>query len=202
MKKQIILLLLSVICMKTNAQLSTLKAGVNLNSDKVDYPSWELSFERALGKKFSINGTYNYSQFHKDVNQEALISNNLGPIYGATGFTHYNHTLIIEGRYYLKSNTTGVFFQMGIPFTYYTEERFYTSPSGDGSVKHNFFAICTIGGFGIKYPFTKNFGVEMSMNFSPSFNFLDVDYGTSGFIKSGVKLFYSFDKATRMNTAR
>jgi hypothetical protein len=192
MKLKFVVLILMIISIKANAQLSTIKAGINLNADKVDYASWEISFERLICKKYSFNLTYNYAQPHKEGNNFTGDPTS----FGTTGFTNFNHTIILEGRYYLKSNISGIFFQLGIPFTYSIEESFYTSPAGDGSTKHDYLAICTIAGFGLKYPISNKFGVEMNMNISPSFNFLDVDYGTSGFIKTGVKLYFTLDKSS------
>src|SRR6187402_110977 len=69
MKKQLIVLFLLALCIKTHAQTSTFKAGGNYNADianhklgKLNFPSWEISYERGLCKKFSISGTYNYAR--------------------------------------------------------------------------------------------------------------------------------------------
>ena len=188
-------------CIKANAQLSTLKVGANFNADiashklgKLNYPSWEVSFERAFSKKFSYNITYNYARRHYEIYNEYNSTQYPGLYSGPKAFTIFDHAFILEARYYLKSTATGIYFHLGIPFTYSLEQRFATSPYGDNMRETSSFAISTIGGFGIKYPLSQRFGVEMDVSISPSFNFLDVDYGTSGFIKSGVKLFFLLNK--------
>ncbi len=203
MKKQFVTLLFIVLSTVTNAQVSAVKAGGNYNADfashklgKMNYPSWEISYERGLGKKFSINGSFNYARRTYDLYNGPYLLADGSLIYGAEGIIEYDQIFILEGRYYLKSNNSGIFFQMGIPFTYTTSVRSLNSTSNQYSysLSSNYFAISTFGGLGIKYPLTLRFGIEMNMSISPSFNFLDVDYGSSGFIKTGVKLFYSFDK--------
>lgn len=86
-------------------------------------------------------------------------------------------------------NTAGLYFTAGIPVTYSTETRLprivniYEDP-----VHHSHFTVTTIAGFGLKHPLSKRIDFEMNMNISPNINFVDVDYGTSGFVKSGFKL--------------
>ena len=195
MKKLLSILFVFAVSIGANAQLSTVKLGANYNAEiiahklgKINYPSMDISFERALGKKFSINGTYNYSKLQYDLSSDFYSSSH-------SGYNNYNHALILEGRFYLTSNTTGLFFQLGIPFTLSIEERFDSSPLFHGTDNRYTYAISTFGGIGIKYPLSSRFGLEMNMSMSPSLNFLGVDYGTSGFIKSGIKLFYTFGKS-------
>jgi len=205
MIKQLIVLFLVTLTMQTNAQ-STFKAGANYNADivshklgKINYPSWEISYERGLCEKFSINGTYNYARrAYEESNNRYWFPDGTGNgyiVYGSQGYILYDQHLIIEGRYYLKSNKSGIYFHLGIPFTYTISKWFVNTVTNQYSAKKysDDFAISTIGGLGIKYPITERFGVEMNISLSPSLNFLNVDYGTSGFIKSGVRLFVTLD---------
>ncbi len=194
MKKTIVILFLLMFGMGTYAQLSTVKLGANNNADivmhklgKISYPSYEVSFERVLGKKFSMNASYNFSK------RQLILNTDINSV--ERGYNHYDHTLILEGRYYLTSNTSGVFFQMGIPISVSIEKSFISSPYKESSFSRYSYAISTFGGIGIKYPLSSRFGLEMTMSISPSLNFLGFDYGSSGFIKSGVKLFYTFGKS-------
>src|SRR4051812_24353153 len=103
---------------------SYLKAGINLNSDivnhklgKLVYPSYEINYERGLGKHFSISLGYNYSL--RSVSEENYESSYY-PSY--TEWNNYNHAIIPEGRYYFKSNKDGFFIQAGLPYTISIEQ--------------------------------------------------------------------------------
>ena len=52
-----------------------------------------------------------------------------------------------------------------------------------------------MGGVGIKYPISKKVGIEMNFNYSPSLNLIDFEYGSSGFIKTGIKIYFSLDRS-------
>lgn len=52
-------------------------------------------------------------------------------------------------------------------------------------------------GVGLKYPVAEKFAVEMNISMTPSFDFFDLDYGTAGFIKSGLKVTYAPGKSSQ-----
>jgi hypothetical protein len=205
MKKLLVVLFLLALTASAYAQ-SAFKAGGNYNADivshklgKISYPSWEISYERGLCKKFSINGTYNYARraYEENNNRYWFPDGSAAGsiVYGSQGYIKYDQTFIVEGRYYLKSNSSGIYFHLGIPFTYTISKWFVNTVTNQYSAKKysDDFAISTIGGLGIKYPISQRFGIEMNMSLSPSLNFLNIDYGTSGFIKSGVRFFVALD---------
>jgi hypothetical protein len=185
------------------AQKSIVKAGAYFNADiadhklgKINYPSLEASYELAFGNKFSLNLSYNYAkrEYESGYTGEGFQVFYYNPKY----FINYDQSIIIEGRYYIKSNSTGFFVQAGIPFTYTIEKSYNKIPlPGESDHKVYSYAISTFGGIGVKCPFSDRFGVEINIAVHPSYNFLDVDYGTSGFIKSGVKLFFALDKVKK-----
>jgi len=184
-----------------HAQLYTLKAGANYNADVVDhklgklsYPSYEINFERALGKKFSISLGYNFAI--RDYKQAPDLRFDRYSFSGNVEWKHYDHVFIPEVRYYLKSNTEGFFFQLGFPLTYSLEKDYFYSPTGITNYYTHSSSLSVFGGIGIRYQLCSKVGVEMTMNISPSADlFGDVDYGTSGFIKSGIRFFYTFRKS-------
>jgi len=196
--------ILVVICMfvacRVSAQQSVIKGGINFNSDFVDhklgrlsYPSYEFSFERTLGKKISLSLGYNFAVRDYTMSNPELFT--FGYFWGNRRWTNFDHVLIPEFRYYAASNDKGLFFQFGLPLTYSIEKDYFYSPNGIQNTYQHSIALSVFAGFGLKYPLSKNWGIEMSISISPSADLLgDVDYGTSGFIKSGVKLFYTFKK--------
>jgi hypothetical protein len=173
------------------------KLGPNLNSDIVDhklgrltYPSYEINFEYIVGKHFSASLGYNYAItkvkeiYYESANFESY-----------TQWTDYNHAFIPEFRYYLKDFNEGVFLQCGLPFTHSVEKRSWSGINGQGSfIPAAYNTLTLFGGLGIIYHFNKNLGIEMNCNISPSADLLgEVDYGTSGFVKTGLRFLYTFD---------
>jgi len=109
-------------------------------------------------------------------------------------FTNFDKIFIAEARYYLKSTNEGLFFEVGIPVFFTAERRIYTSEAFTLESRHSYIAANAFGGLGIKYQLTSNLGVEMNATIKSFLDFFDLDYGSAGFIKSGVKLFMNLDK--------
>jgi hypothetical protein len=177
------------------SQSSLIKAGVNLNSDYVDhkigklvYPGFEVNYERILSKKISVSIGYNYAKR----NYNAFIPDYI--MGAALRSENTDHIIIPEFRYYLESTNEGFFIQTGLPYTVSIETRVSRSPAG--SIKSNgpwSQALSCFAGIGIKHSIKSHFGLEMTCNISPSANFLgDLDYGTSGFFKTGLRIYYAF----------
>jgi len=178
---------------------SVLKIGSNLNTDFVGhklgmmvYPSFEINYERILSRKFSLSLGYNYAvkdygtQFY-----EAPVS-----LYSFTyHWMDYVHTIIPEARYYFESSRDGVFIQAGLPFTYTVTKHSNLSMGGSENYSEYLNALTCFVGLGLKHQFNPHWGVEFFINISPSADLLgEVDYGASGFFKSGIKMFYNFDR--------
>jgi hypothetical protein len=194
--KKLIFIFAAFFAFNVNAQ-TIIKTGANFNADvvphklgKINYPSFELSVERVMCTRFSLYATYNYAKRDYRNNSYTI---DYSPFYTQIyhpPYVNYDHTLILGNRFYFKNPMEGFYIQGGIPFTYYTETAHYP----EGNFSRSYFAISTMIGAGLKYPLSKKLALEMNFDFSPSFNLLDVDYGTSGFIKSGLKLNYIFNK--------
>lgn len=196
MKKLLTIIFMLISTANLFSQNSVIKAGVNFNADiaghklgKLNYPSYELNFERCLANKFSFNLGYNFAKRNYTVNNESYYQTFIA-VKNQRSWIHLDHSIILSGRYYLMTNKQGLFFEFGIPFTYSIEKDYY---NGQKFYEHGLWAISTFAGAGIKYPFNSICGVEMNFNISPSFNFLGVDYGTSGFIKSGLRFVWTLD---------
>lgn len=117
---------------------------------------------------------------------------------GYSRFRDIDYIVIPELRYYIFSNQTGPYAQFGIPVIIFTQQRFDESGTYVTG-QREFVAVNAFAGVGIKYPLTQKFGVEMNISVTPSFNFLGQDYGTGGFIKSGLKVYYTLKGKADIN---
>ena len=183
------------------SQKSTFKLGANLHSDIIEhkngrliYPGFEVNYEWQLSRKFSLNIGYNYS------NRKLESAYDWKTIILYAPYTNYlsemqhtrAHVFLPEIRYYLKSSEEGLFFQAGMPFTY--EETHYErfSSVSEYTFVDSYRSLTCIFGLGLKYKFNMHLGMELIGSISPSFNLLNhVDYGSAGFIKSGIKILYA-----------
>ncbi len=195
MKTKFKLLLASMILLtwlNASAQTSYLKFGASFNATYLKenqltnaYPSWELSYEKSLGKKWSIGLGFNYS---KRVTEARFETSDYK-------FTNYDKMFVLEGRYYFFSTDKGPFLQLGgsIFSTKGVSVVKDYSTSTQTTYTHNRTGANIYGGLGLKYPITPKWGFEMTVNITPNINGIE-DYGTGGYIRSGVKLTYSLGK--------
>ncbi|MEO7989773.1 MAG: hypothetical protein ABI663_09545 [Chryseolinea sp.] len=181
--------------LNASAQASYLKFGASFNATYLKenqltntYPSWELSYERSLGNKWSIALGFNYSKRLTEAPFQTVNTYDYK-------FTNYDKMFVLEGRYYFLSTDKGPFLQLGGSI-FSTKEIFvfkdYTSGMQTTST-HNRTGANVYGGLGLKYPITPKLGFEMTLNITPNINGIE-DYGTGGYIRSGVKLTYALGK--------
>ncbi len=199
MKKLVTVLLLMFFGIVASAQMNTIKTGVNINSEnwpskylhQINYPSWDISYERFIGSKFSISGTINYAKrlYPSDQDNFRLVDHN----------EFHDWGLVPEGRYYLKQNSSGLFFRIAIPVTYTTYTFRQYSYNSSGQIIHTSsdesyeYSIMALTGFGVKASLTRKFGIEMMLSYCPGINFWEFypdDKSPSCFISS-VRLLYS-----------
>ena len=101
------LLLLSfffTIIFSAEAQKTTIKIGANYNADvtshnrkfgKINYPSFELSGERLISKRFSIAGTFNYAQRKSSVWAPLSLNGGIQYEQARVDYISNDHTFII-----------------------------------------------------------------------------------------------------------
>ncbi len=195
MKTKFNVLLASMILLtwlSASAQTSYLKFGASFNATYLKgnqltnaYPSWELSYERSLGNKWSIGLGFNYSK---------RVTGDRSETYHYK-FTNYDKMFVLEGRYYFFSTDKGPFLQLGGSI-FSTKEVFFVENYTTGTQStgtNNRTGANVYGGLGLKYPITPKLGFEMTVNITPHINGIE-DYGTGGYIRSGVKLTYALGK--------
>ena len=198
-KQTILVTLLLNIVFVADAQHSSFKLGANYNADytdhvksaKISYPSFEMAFEKPLWRKWSGSIGFNHAVRNVQSLQED----------GSPGYSRFrdiDYIVIPEVRYYMLSKQTGPYAQFGIPVNIFTQQRFDETGTYV-TAQREFVAINAFAGVGIKYPFNEKFGMEMNISVTPSFDFLNLDYGTAGFIKSGLKVYYTVNKKADVN---
>src|SRR5688500_7071153 len=191
--------ILACIVSSAVAQHSSIKLGANYNADftdhvkstRISYPSFEIAWEKPLWKKWSGSIGFNHAVRNVQTLQED----------GSPGYSRsrdIDYIVIPEARYYIFPDQTGPYAQFGIPVIIFSQQRFdETGTYVTG--QREFVAIDAFAGVGIKYSLTEKFGMEMNISVTPPFNFLDLDYGTAGFIKSGLKVYYTLKKKAEVN---
>lgn len=165
-------------------------------SGNISFPSWEVSCERMIGKRFSFTGDLDFSK----QNYLTPDHNWFGTVFGNTRWQMQNYSIITGARYYpeMKENA-GFFFQIGIPVTYTSEKDYYIYPSGTGVRRTDGFSITTLCGFGVKHWTNSNVGVELSIGISPPLNFLPTYDSTSGYFRTGIMIFWAPKKVKKPN---
>lgn len=103
MKKILPVLLLIGVCFNSSAQKSSIKPGANFNSevishknDRLNYASFEVSYERLLGKKFSTGLSYNYANRTYNVEDFFYAYPNQVVFYSADRLSYKDHLFIPE----------------------------------------------------------------------------------------------------------
>jgi hypothetical protein len=186
-------IILAIMCsnIRLHAQ-SAFKIGGNVNAEianhkagEITYASWEAAWEKLLAKKWSFSAGVNYAQ--RRYNPEMYTSMFFRP----HQFLNKDWSIFVEGRFYPQQNASGLFFLTGIQGIYTTEKR--TSYSYFGETfpsSHSYMDLNTYAGFGLKHPLSERMGIEMSITVSPLVNYFNQNYGTSGYIKTGIKLMW------------
>ena len=145
------------------SQKSNLKLGVNFNADivshehshlspdngKVNYPSFQFSFERTLNKRMSILGSLNYAQRNHFETSRLSILGVIEYDNAQVDFSTNNYSFILSSRYYFKETSNGFFIELGIPLTYSNENIKFNAGDFYHKTITNSYAISTIGGIGL-----------------------------------------------------
>src|SRR5690349_15967899 len=98
MKKILPVLLIIGAGFNVSAQKSSLKFGANLNAEvishknhELNYASFELSYERLLGKKFAIGLSYNYANRNYDIEDFFFAFPTKAVYFGSVSFSYKDH---------------------------------------------------------------------------------------------------------------
>jgi hypothetical protein len=191
------------LCIPAKAQLPALKVGASLVSDvvehrlgKITYPFFEAGCELKLTSHVSFQISAGYAKRE----YPARIEYPYGPTVPADQqylWICHDAVLIPLVRYYTGLNSSGLFFHGGFPFAVTVERKYTIKYTGTLIDEMNYFSMTTMIGTGYKHAFSKRCSGEAVFNYSPSFNFLGDDRGTSGIIKGGLMFIYSLGNNER-----